>query len=39
MADGTPSQGNFIGGLAMVLLAVALAFAVVVLVAGMNSPP
>jgi hypothetical protein len=39
MADDIPSQGRFIGWLALVLLGVALLFALVVLWAGNSVPP
>ena len=39
MADDIPSQGRFIGWLALVLLGFALIFALVVLVAANSTPP
>jgi hypothetical protein len=39
MADHVPSQGNFIGWLALGLMAFALAVALFVTLAGMSVPP
>jgi hypothetical protein len=38
MADGVPSQANFIGWLALGLIAFAVVVALVVVVSGLNAP-